>query len=153
MIRLSGALFVAILGIAAASAEPVDGDAPSASSLSALLATVGDQRNVQLTTMGRVSGKPHTVPVWFVVDGERIYLSTLDPSRDWVRNAKKNPEVRFDFGGTMVAGRLRTVTDPNLDRKVRQALRDKYWVAWAAGLVGKGPKETYVVEELHPATP
>jgi len=150
--RLAGALLLtATLGIAAASAQPIGGEPTT--SVPVMLATVRDQRNVQLTTIGRRSGKPHTVPVWFVVDGDRIYLSTLDPSRDWVRNTKKNPEVRFDFGGTVLAGQLRTVTDPALDTKIRQALRDKYWVAWAAGLVGKGPKETYVVEGLHPATP
>ena len=151
MIRLTGALLGAILGIAAASAQPIGGD--TASPVAAMLAKVRDQRNVQLTTIGRRSGKPHAVPVWFVVDGDRIYLSTLDPSRDWVRNAKKNPEVRFDFGGTVLAGQLRTVSDPVLDDKIRQALRDKYWIAWVGGLVGKGPKETYVVENLHPATP
>ena len=151
MTRLAGALLVATLGIAAASAQPVGGE--TVSSVPAMLAKVRDQRNVQLTTIGRRSGKPHTVPVWFVVDGERLYLSTLDPSRDWVRNAKKNPEVRFDFGGTVLVGQLRTVADPTLDATIRQALRDKYWIAWAGGLVGKGPKETYVVEGLHPATP
>ena len=152
MTRLAGALLLAAtLGIAAASAQPMGGD-PSPS-IPAMLAKVRDQREVQLTTIGRRSGKPHTVPVWFVVDGDHIYLSTLDQTRDWVRNAKKNPEVGFDFGGTVLAGRLRAVSDPALDAKIAQALRDKYWVAWAAGLVGKGPKETYVVDGLRASTP
>jgi len=151
VIRLAGALLGAILGIAAASAQPIDGD--SASSVPAMLAKVRDQRNVQLTTIGRRSGKPHTVPVWFVVDGDRIYLSTLDPTRDWVRNAKANPQVGFDFGGRVLAGQLHAVTDPSLDAKIVRALRDKYWIAWAAGLVGKGPKETFVVDGLRASTP
>ena len=148
MTRLAGAL---LLAVAAVSAQPTGGN--PASSVAPTLAKLRDQREVKLTTIGRRSGKPHTVPVWFVVDGERIYLSTLDPSRDWVRNAKTNPDVRFDFGGTVLAGQLRTVGDPALETRIGQALRHKYWVAWAAGLVGKGPKETYVVENLHTAMP
>ena len=150
MIRLAGALLGATLGIAAASAQPIGGETPS--SVPAMLAKVRDQRNVQLTTIGRRSDKPHTVPVWFVVDGERIYLNTLNPERDWVRNAKKTREVRLDFGGGVVlAGQLRTVGDPALDEQIRKVFRDKYWVAWAGGLIGQGPKETYVVEAVRPA--
>ncbi|HWP64400.1 MAG TPA: nitroreductase/quinone reductase family protein, partial [Candidatus Limnocylindria bacterium] len=118
-----------------------------------VLAALKDRRNVQLTTTGRRSGKPHTVPVWFVVEDDRIYLNTLDPTRDWVRNAKKTPEVRLDFGDTVLIGRFRTVTDPALAARITEALREKYWIAWAGGLIGQGPKETYVVDELRPATP
>ena len=53
----------------------------------------------------------------------------------------------------VLAGRLRTVTDPALDQHIRKLFRDKYWVAWAGGLIGKGPKETYVVEALRSSTP
>jgi deazaflavin-dependent oxidoreductase (nitroreductase family) len=148
--RAAGALVLSALGIAAASAQP-GGGAGTPASLATALAAVRDQRTVQLTTTGRRSGKPHTVTVWFVVDGETLCLSTLDPTRDWIRNAKKTPEVRLDFGGTVLAGQLRLVTDPALDARIRQALRDKYWIAWVGGLLGQGPKETYVIEALRPA--
>ena len=55
--------------------------------------------------------------------------------------------------GGYLAGRLRTVTDPALEEQIRTAFRDKYWVAWAGGLFGQGPKETYVVEALRAASP
>ena len=152
MTRLASALLlVATLGIAAASAQPMGGD--SGSTIAATLAKVRDQSEVRLTTIGRRSGKAHAVPVWFVVEDDHIYLSTLDPTRDWVRNAKKNPQVGLDFGLTVLAGQLHTVTDPALDAKIARALRDKYWGAWAAGLVGKGPKETYVIDGLRTSTP
>lgn len=153
MTRLGGALALVVsLGIAAALAQPAGGD-PAAPAVATTLAKVRDQSEVQLTTIGRKSGKPHRVPVWFVVDGERLYLNTLDPDRDWVRNAKKTPDVGLDFGGGVVlAGRLHTVTDPSLDEQIRKAFRDKYWAAWAGGLIGKGPKETYVVESLRAPT-
>ena len=82
------------------------------------------------------------------VDGSVVCLNTLDPTRDWVKNAQKNPDVRLDFGTTVLAGRLRTVTDQATETRIKQALRDKYWAAWAGGLVGQGPKATFVVDEL-----
>lgn len=132
-----------VLGASGATAAPV----------AETLAAVRDQRTVELTTTGRRTGKPHTVSVWFVVDGEVIYLNTLDPTRDWVRNAQKTPAVRLDFGGTILAGQLQLVTDPALDARIREALRDKYWMAWVGGAVGKGPKQTFVVRALAPAAP
>jgi hypothetical protein len=70
-----------------------------------------------------------------------------------VRNAQKTPTVRLDFGGVVLTGQQHTVTDPALDGRIRQALRDKYWIAWAGGLVGQGPKQTFVVDGLSPASP
>ena len=145
MTTRAGGLLAALLFLAAAGAAA----APVAETLAALR----ERRTVELTTTGRRSGKPHTVTVWFVVDGEVVYLNTLDPERDWVRNAQKTPTVRLDFGGTVLTGELHTVTDPVRDARARQALRDKYWMAWAGGLVGKGPKLTFVVDGLRPATP
>jgi deazaflavin-dependent oxidoreductase (nitroreductase family) len=146
---LRGAAF-ALAAVAAAAAA----DAPAApADVAATLAGVREQRTVQLTTTGRRSGKPHTVTVWFMVDGPVVYLNTLDPDRDWVRNAQKTPAVRLDFGDAAFEGELRTVTDPALQTKIVQALRDKYWVAWAGGLLGQGPKQTYVIESLRSAGP
>jgi len=150
--RLGGilaALLFAAGGVPAGSAGP----AAAADDVATILAGVRDQSELRLTTTGRKSGRPHTIPVWFTVDGSVVYLNTLDPTRDWVKNAQKTPEVRLDFGSVVLAGRLRTVTDEAVHARVLQALRDKYWAAWAGGLVGKGPKATFVVEDLRPATP
>ena len=39
------------------------------------LANVAVEKYIHLTTNGRKSGKPHTVELWFAVDGHRVYLS------------------------------------------------------------------------------
>src|SRR5688572_1831787 len=101
-------------------------DASAADSVAERLASVREQKEVRLTTIGRRSGKPHTIPVWFMVDGPLVYLNTLDTTRDWVRNAQKNPEVRLDFGAFTLAGRLRAVTDERVDARARELLRGKY---------------------------
>jgi deazaflavin-dependent oxidoreductase (nitroreductase family) len=144
-----GALLGALLALGSAAADPPPAKTPP-DAVGATLAGLREQRTVELTTVGRRTGKPHTVPVWFVVDGDTLYLNTLDPTRDWVLNAKKTPAVRLDFGSIVLAGELATVADPALEARVRQWLRDKYWMAWVGGLAGQVPKETYAVTALHP---
>lgn len=113
------------------------------------LRAVKHERECRITTTGRKSGNPHTVPVWFAVDGEVLFLSTLDDTRDWVRNALATPTVTVAFAELTVTGRFRDVTDdPEVDRRVRDALRAKYWVAWVAGWFGQGPKRTFVIDEI-----
>ena len=143
MSRASTLLGVLLLGAVTVSAAS-GGPATAAEALAA----VRHESTVRITTTGRKSGKPHTVPVWFAVDGDRVLLSTLDPSRDWVLNALHTPAVRLDFGSVVVEGRLRPVTDPALAERITAALRQKYWVAWLAGLVGKGPAATYVIDDV-----
>ena len=41
-------------------------------------------RSLKLTTIGRRSGRPHTVTLWFVPHQGKIYVSTDDfQRRDW----------------------------------------------------------------------
>jgi hypothetical protein len=35
---------------------------------------VAAKQTVKLTHYGRKSGKPHEVTIWFVVDGDQVYL-------------------------------------------------------------------------------
>ncbi len=55
-----------------------------------------------LTTTGRKSGQPHSVPLNALVDGERFLVaaSAGGDSRApaWYHNIKDNPEVRFQRG-------------------------------------------------------
>jgi deazaflavin-dependent oxidoreductase (nitroreductase family) len=131
--------------VATATAEPI--------SIRDQLLAVKDERECRITTRGRKTGKPHTVPVWFVADGDVLYLSTLDDTRDWVRNARKTPTVTVDFGQLAVTGQLRDVTDTDLDARVREALRHKYWLARVAGWFGKRPKRTFVIDHLAAVPP
>ena len=46
----------------------------SASDSADRLAEVADADFCYLTTTGRVSGRPHTIEIWFAVQGDAIYL-------------------------------------------------------------------------------
>jgi deazaflavin-dependent oxidoreductase (nitroreductase family) len=135
---------LALLGVPGASGEqpmpPAD--------LTARLATAADRSTCRITTRGRKTGRPHTVTIWFLVDGPTLYLGTLNAKRDWVRNLEKNPEVALDFGGLRVRGSAATVRDTALDAHVRELLARKYWMAWIGSWFGKGPERTFRVDGL-----
>jgi hypothetical protein len=46
-----------------------------------------------LTTTGRVTGRPHTIEIWFALDGATLYmLSGGREHSDWVKNLKRTPD-------------------------------------------------------------
>jgi deazaflavin-dependent oxidoreductase (nitroreductase family) len=48
-----------------------------------------------ITTIGRVSGQPRRIEIWyFVVDG-RVYLTGTPGPRDWLKNLRANPQLTF----------------------------------------------------------
>jgi len=55
---------------------------------------------VRLTTI-RPDGYPHTVPVWFMLDGEELVLFSLRDNRK-VRNILANPKGCLAIGGDPV---------------------------------------------------
>jgi hypothetical protein len=112
------------------------------------LRAVSHQKECRVATTGRRTGNPHTVTTWFVVEGDSIYLGTLDAGRDWVRNASAARRVAIDFGTLAVTGTFTDVTDPQVAARVREALERKYWMAWFGGWFGKGPERTFRVGDL-----
>ena len=94
------------------------------------LAAFSNSSTLQLTTVGRKTGKRHTITTWFLVDGETVYLATLKLRRDWPRNVIKNGSVELDFGGTVFKGSAKQIVDAKQLRHVNALLRQKYWAAW-----------------------
>src|SRR4029077_14039561 len=84
---------------------------PPSPDVAAWLAPVAGRSTARITTRGRKSGKPHTVTIWFLIDGATIYLGTLAADRDWVRNAAKTPDVALEIDGVRVRGKASVVTD------------------------------------------
>jgi len=119
--------------------------------LAARLAAVKDQSTLRITTRGRRTGKPHSVPIWFAVDGTALYLGTLNAKRDWVRNLRKTPDVTLEVTGLRLHGRASIVTDPTLEDQIRGLLARKYWAAWIGSWFGMGPDATFRVDQLEVA--
>jgi deazaflavin-dependent oxidoreductase (nitroreductase family) len=62
------------------------------------LEKVAHHKLVHLTTIGRRSGKPHTVQIWFALRDGKMYLSHEGKETDWMKNIKKNGQVSFMVG-------------------------------------------------------
>ena len=116
--------------------------------LATRLTPLADQSLLHITTRGRRTGKPHTVPIWFVADDTTLYLATLNAKRDWVRNLRKTPDVALEVGELRVRGRARVVTDPVLEGRIRDLLARKYWMAWIGSWFRMGPDATFRVDDL-----
>ena len=86
-----------------------------------------------LTTVGRRSGKAHTIEIWFaLLNGNLYLLSGGGDSADWVRNLRKTAAVKVRIGSRTVAARAREVTAPDEDALARRLLDEKY-MGWKAG--------------------
>jgi deazaflavin-dependent oxidoreductase (nitroreductase family) len=109
------------------------------------LAPLKDHSTLQLTTIGRRTGKRHTVTVWFLVDGETVYLVTLKMKRDWPRNVMKNGKIELDIAGEVFKGHAKRIADAKRLEHVKRLLAKKYCVAWLGSWVGMGPEGAFAV--------
>jgi deazaflavin-dependent oxidoreductase (nitroreductase family) len=101
------------------------------------LEKVADQSTVELTTIGRKSGKPHTKPIWFVYDQGRLYLQSGGEGKtDWYLNLKKNPQMTLKIGTVTFTGRAKFIDDPKETERIHGLFRTKYLRARIAGAVG-----------------
>ena len=86
-----------------------------------------DQREVRLTTRGRVSGKPRRVTIWISTDGKHLYVrSGAGMKRDWPQNLTASGHAELQMGGLMVKVRAERIGDPGQARAVSELHRAKY---------------------------
>jgi deazaflavin-dependent oxidoreductase (nitroreductase family) len=71
-----------------------------------------------LTTIGRKSGKEHTVPLRLVFYNGSFYASRTNPGGDWLQNITKNPHVTIEVDGKRIVGKASIVNDEALSRKI-----------------------------------
>ncbi|HET7094840.1 MAG TPA: nitroreductase family deazaflavin-dependent oxidoreductase [Thermomicrobiales bacterium] len=81
-----------------------------------------------LTTIGRRTGRPHRIEIWFGVEDGRLYLLAGGGERaDWVRNLQATPRVTVELGGETRAGTARILQSGTAeDRRARALLVGKY---------------------------
>jgi deazaflavin-dependent oxidoreductase (nitroreductase family) len=80
-----------------------------------------------LTTTGRRTGSPHTIEIWFGMDGDRLYLLSGGGDRsDWVRNLISDPNVEVRLGDRTFSATAHVVEDADEDALARRLLLDKY---------------------------
>ena len=126
------------------------------SNLQDALARVADESTLEITTIGRKSGKPRTKPIWFIYDQGALYIqSGKDGKTHWYRNLQKSPQVQLKIGQLVLTGKAQFVTDVATTERVHDLFRSKYSLARVAGFVGSsiGHGKVILVEDLADATP
>ncbi len=92
-----------------------------------VLEAAAREREVQLTTYGRKTGKPRRVTIWIGTDGKRLFIrSGQGMRRHWPQNILAKGEGGVGLGKTEVKVKPRLVTDPAEARAVSAIYRRKY---------------------------
>src|SRR3954471_16372299 len=91
-----------------------------------------------LTTTGRVTGQPHTIEIWFALDGRTLYMLSGSHSSDWVKNLMRAPDVVVRLGEASFEGRARVVEQTDEDALARRLILAKYEPSSSDDLSGWG---------------
>jgi deazaflavin-dependent oxidoreductase (nitroreductase family) len=95
-----------------------------------------DASNGYLQTIGRVSGQPHEIEIWFAVDRGVVYLlSGSGGNSDWCRNLDANAAAEFTIDDTVYPVLGRRVDHPAEAARARRAVFDKYSERYGGDLV------------------
>ena len=78
----------------------------------------GDSAIGYLTTLGRVSGRPHVVTLRLVYHEGKLYASRRDTTSDWCRNLTAEPRVTIRVNGEEIMATARVVDDSELARTI-----------------------------------
>jgi deazaflavin-dependent oxidoreductase (nitroreductase family) len=90
-----------------------------------------------LTTIGRKTGNPHEIEIWYIAHEKSYYLVSEGRERShWVQNILNNPAITFFVEGQRYEGTGRPVdpeAEPELAEAVCTKMNTKY--NWSTGLI------------------
>jgi deazaflavin-dependent oxidoreductase (nitroreductase family) len=86
-------------------------------------------REININVTGRKSGRLISIPVWFVLDVDKLYLLPVQGSdTQWYKNMLKNPSVRIDARGAEAEFNAVPITDATQVSSVVEKFRAKYGI-------------------------
>ena len=84
-------------------------------------------REINISVTGRKSGRLISIPVWFVLEDERLYLLPVQGSdTQWYKNVLKNPSIRIEARGAEAKLQAVPITDAVQVSSVVEKFRAKY---------------------------
>jgi hypothetical protein len=83
---------------------------------------------IEITVTGRTSGRNHSYPIWFALDGNKLYLIPVKGSETgWYKNVLKTLTIHLATrGGKTLTASTRLITDEAQLDKILEKFRDKY---------------------------
>jgi deazaflavin-dependent oxidoreductase (nitroreductase family) len=84
-------------------------------------------REITITVTGRKSGRAISNPVWFVFEGDKLYLLPVQGSdTQWYKNVLRKPTIRIDVRGAEAEVKAVHLTDSKQVSSVVEKFRAKY---------------------------
>lgn len=94
-----------------------------------------------VTSIGRVTGNPHRIEIWFGMQHKTLYLLSGDGKSDWVKNMRVQPRVTVELGKEKFTAHARIVSEAQEDALARRLLAEKYQ-GWHEGQPFSGWAQT-----------
>ena len=89
--------------------------------------TLESAQEIKLTSTGRKSGKNFSIPIWFAIQGDKLYLLPVNgSSSEWYKNIVKNPKIDIQISGKKASLEAHSIKDKKGVEKVMQLFRAKY---------------------------
>jgi deazaflavin-dependent oxidoreductase (nitroreductase family) len=80
-----------------------------------------------VTTVGRRTGKPHTIEIWFAARNDTLYiLAGGGQNADWVQNIETDPSAVVKIGDHAYRGTGRIVSEKDEAARARTLIPTKY---------------------------
>ncbi len=89
--------------------------------------SVKDEKYIHLTTLGRKTGKPHEVELWFALGNGKLYLSHEGEHTDWMKNVAKNEKVSAKIGSLKFDVLAKILKEGSSRDVGTRALYEKYY--------------------------
>jgi deazaflavin-dependent oxidoreductase (nitroreductase family) len=84
-------------------------------------------REINISVTGRKSGRSISIPVWFVLEEDKLYFLPVKGSdTQWYRNVLNTPMIRIDARGAEAEVKPVPLTDAKQVSSVVEKFRAKY---------------------------
>jgi deazaflavin-dependent oxidoreductase (nitroreductase family) len=103
-----------------------------------------------LTTTGRRTGAEHTIPVFFLRDGDRFVICNVNPgfekANPWTLNLRAHPLARVRIGSVSGSYHAREATDEEIERYWPQLI--SIWPAYQTQFDRSGRRSIFILEPV-----
>ncbi len=113
--------------------EPMADDASESAHLDpAVHEALRTDQTIDITTIGRRTGRPRRIEIWFLLVDGAIYLTGTPGRRDWLANLRATPRFTFHLKESINADLAATATEV-LDRGERRRVLESMSAEWYRG--------------------
>jgi hypothetical protein len=96
----------------------------------ALKQSLSRESEITISVVGRKTGQTISMPIWFVLEGAKLYLLPVQGSdTQWYKNLLTKASLQIDAAGVKAEFKPVAITDPEQVSSVVDKFRGKYGAA------------------------